>query len=135
MGRFRVQVDQLTDAVGEAEAAKEALDEARDETTRLTERMYDEPALVWAATAPHIHEFAERWRKEFELIGQMVTSMNDALKDAAEAYRAADSDLAAVFRQLTPDAVAPGPRTSSADSIDRPGLRTASADSVDRPSS
>jgi hypothetical protein len=117
MAKFRVQPDELRQTVQGAEDAAGILEDVRHGTADLAQRMQGEPALDRAVGGHHIGEFSERWTKEFQLIEDMVRSMNDLIELAAQTYDDMDVALADQLQALVP--AAPDRVHSSADAIDR----------------
>jgi hypothetical protein len=117
MAKFRVQPDELRRTVQGAEEAAGILDEVGGGTADLARRMQGEPALDHAVGGHHIGEFSERWTKEFQLIKDMVRSMNTLIELAAQTYDDMDVALADQLLALVP--AAPDRVHSSADAIDR----------------
>jgi hypothetical protein len=118
MATFRVEPDQLRRAVDRAQEAANILDDVGQGTADLARRMQDEAALDRAVGAHHIGEFSERWTKEFQLIREMVVSMNKLMQLAAQTYDDMDAALADQLTAVTP--AAPDRVHASADSVDRP---------------
>jgi len=117
MAKFRVQPDELRRTVDGAQEAASILDDVGTGTADLARRMQGEPALDRAVGGHHIGEFSERWTKEFQLVGDMVVSMNALIELAAHAYDDMDVALADQLQALVP--AAPDRAHSSADAIDR----------------
>jgi hypothetical protein len=118
MAKFRVQPDELRRTVDGAEEAATILDDVGRGTADLARRMQGDPALDRAVGGHHIGEFSERWTKEFQLVKDMVLSMNELIELAAQSYDDMDVALADQLTALTP--AAPDRAHASADSIDRP---------------
>jgi hypothetical protein len=117
MAKFRVQPDELRRAVHGADEAADILEDVGGGTADLARRMQGEPALDRAVGGHHIGEFAERWTKEFQLLKDMVLSMNDLMGLAARTYDDMDVALADQLQALVP--AAPDRVHSSADAVER----------------
>jgi hypothetical protein len=94
VGEFGVEPEELRRAVAEADAAADVLDEVCDTIRHLGALMLDERLLHEAVGLQPLGEFGERWRKEFELIKEMVVAMNDTLAKTADAYVQIDRQYA-----------------------------------------
>ena len=111
MGTITVRPDDLRSAIDQATQAGEVLEGLRADTLDLARRMLADPQLDRYVGLDHIDAFCERWRREFELLQDLVLGMNQLLGRAAQCYDDLDTGLAGQMPAAGP--------VPSPDAIDR----------------